>query len=163
MEKSEEVVIRYPSDEEKNGIFAIAWRGPSAVHDMYSLTACSIFLKYLTDTAVSPLQKEFVEIPDPYASSVQYSLYENSSSCLYLMFENVPMEKLPQVKPKLQAVFKKMMENEDIDMHQMNSVINKHKLECLSNMENDPQHTIAFMIIGHMLYGNTKDDVSNHS
>lgn len=90
-------------------------------------------------------------------------MYENSSSCLYLLFQNVPVEKLPLVKDKLEEIFCNMVKNEDIDMHQMESVINKHKLESLSNMENDPHHTIAFMIIGHMLYGNTRDDVSDNT
>lgn len=34
------------------------------------MTACSVLLKYLTDTSVSPLPKEFVDVPDPFASKV---------------------------------------------------------------------------------------------
>jgi len=43
------------------------------------MAACLILLRYLTDTSVSPLQKEFVEIDDPYASEVtvkRMSLYK---------------------------------------------------------------------------------------
>lgn len=86
-------------------------------------------------------------------------MYENSESCLYLMFKNVPKDKLPQIKPKLLNLLKNILQNEDIDMKRMKSIINRRKLECLSNVENDPHHTIAFLIIGHMLYGTTKDDV----
>lgn len=70
MEKTENLVIKYPSDDESNGIFSAAWRGPSAVKDQYTLMSCSILLKYLTDFAVSPLEREFVEVEDPYASKV---------------------------------------------------------------------------------------------
>lgn len=62
--------VCYPCDEENNGIVNIAWRGPSAVTEQYLINAVAIILKYLTDFSVSPLQKEFVEIPDPYASKV---------------------------------------------------------------------------------------------
>lgn len=86
-------------------------------------------------------------------------MYENSESCLYLMFKNVPKDKLPQIKPKLLNLLKSILEKEDIDMKRMKSIINRRKLECLSNVENDPHHTIAFLIIGHMLYGNTKEDL----
>lgn len=68
---SKDLVIKYPSDDENNGIFTAAWRGPSSVTDVYTVTTSYILLKYLTQTSVSPLQKEFVEISDPYASKVK--------------------------------------------------------------------------------------------
>lgn len=157
---SVDLEIKYPCDEESNGIVSVAWRGPSAVTEQYMLSAASIILKYLTDFSVSPLQKEFVEIPDPYASRVAYNLYENSESVLYLFFENVPKDKLYDVKPLLLEVLNKIVDNEDIDMNRLKSVIHRHKLESLSNVENNPHQTVAFMIIGHMLYGRNKEDVS---
>lgn len=45
-------------------------------------------------------------------------------------------------------------------MTKLHSIINKYKLEHLSNLENSPHSIIAMMVIGHMLYGNTKNDVS---
>lgn len=65
-----ELVIKYPTDEENNGLYAMAWRGASLVTDLYTVTATNLLLKYLTEYAVSPLPKEFVEIEDPYASKV---------------------------------------------------------------------------------------------
>lgn len=109
---------------------------------------------------MAPLQKEFVEIPDPYASKVAYNIYENSESVLYVLFENVPKEKINKVKSQLITVLKTIVDKEDIDMKRLHSVIHRHKLESLSNYENNPHQTLAFMIIGHMLYGKTKDDVS---
>jgi Zn-dependent M16 (insulinase) family peptidase len=46
------------------------------------MDACLILLRYLTDTSVSPLQKEFVETDDPYASKVTIQmifLYEDKT------------------------------------------------------------------------------------
>ncbi|CAH0557668.1 unnamed protein product [Brassicogethes aeneus] len=157
--ESKDLVIKYPSDEENNGLFSMAWRGPSAVKDIYHLTASSLFLKYLTEFSVSPLPKEFVEIPDPYASKVCYNIYENAESCVYISFEDVPLKKLPEVREKLQEILKKMLNNEDIDMERLHSIINKYKLESLSNIENMPHNSVAFMIIGHMLYGNSREDL----
>lgn len=156
---SQDITIKYPADDEGHGICMIAWRGPSAVNDIYGLNACCIALKYLTDVSVSPLQQAFVEIPDPYCSRVGYSMCENSTSCLYLQFDNVASGKLATVKPKLDEVIKKIVDNNDIDMDMMRTTINKHKLECLSSLENNPHQQVAFMIIGHMLYGNTKQDL----
>lgn len=153
------MVIKYPTDDESNGLFCIAWRGASCVKDLYTVTATTLLLKYLTEFAVSPLPKEFVEIDDPYASGIVYNLYENSETCIYITFNDVPVNKLPEVRPKLQQVLRKILETEDIDMVQLKSIINKYKLESLSSIESIPHYSIAFMIIGHMLYGNTKSDV----
>ncbi|KAK9870443.1 hypothetical protein WA026_008009 [Henosepilachna vigintioctopunctata] len=159
LEKSIDLELKYPADDESNGLFCIAWRGASAVKDQYTVTATSLLLKYLSEFSVSPLQKEFVEIPDPFASKVTYNLYENSETCVYLILEDVPVPKLEQIKPKLTAILNDIVLNENIDMQRMESIINRHRLECLSNLENVPHQTIAFQIIGHMLYGNTKEDL----
>lgn len=70
VEDAQELVIKYPNDEEDNGLFCMAFRGSSAVTDVYTVTATSLLLKYLTEFSVSPLPKVFVEIEDPYASRV---------------------------------------------------------------------------------------------
>ncbi|KAG5896523.1 hypothetical protein JTB14_020496 [Gonioctena quinquepunctata] len=158
-EGSKDLVIKYPTDDETNGLFCIAWRGASSVKDLYSVTATILLLKYLTEFSVSPLPKEFVEIEDPYASGVSYNMSENSETCLYITFENVPVGKLPEVGSKLNSVLKRILDEKSIDMKQLRSIINKYKLESLSNLENSPHHTVAFMIIGHMLYGHTKQDL----
>lgn len=67
-------MIKYPSDEEDNGLYALAWRGPSCVTDLYSYTACMLLLKYFTENSICPLPRVFVEIEDPYASSVSVQL-----------------------------------------------------------------------------------------
>lgn len=69
--KSDDLILKYPDDDdENNGIFRFSFRGPSAVNDIFTLTALGVLLKYLTDLSVSPLQKEFIEIDDPFASQV---------------------------------------------------------------------------------------------
>lgn len=79
VENAQDLVIKYPNDEENNGLFCMAFRGPSAVTDMYTVTAMSLLLKYLTEFSVSPLPKAFVEIEDPYASRV----------CKYIITNNI--------------------------------------------------------------------------
>lgn len=94
-----------------------------------SIAACSIILKYLTDTAVSPLQRDLVEIKDPFASRVCYSLIENSISALFVMLENVPIEKLDSVKGKVEEVFELIISGKEaIDMPRLQSVINRQVL-----------------------------------
>lgn len=81
--ETKDLIVKYPTDEENNGIFCIGWRGPSAVSEQYLLTAVCIFLKYLTEFSTYTLPKEFVEIDDPYASNVSTYLTVNLG-CLKL-------------------------------------------------------------------------------
>lgn len=105
------------------------------------------------------MQKEFVEIDDPYASNVGYSLAENSVSALYLHFGGVPIGKIPMIKDHLVKILKGIHDTNGIDMKRMKTVINRHMLETMGNLENMPQDAVAYMLVGDMLYGNTKEDV----
>ncbi|XP_015601715.1 uncharacterized protein C05D11.1 [Cephus cinctus] len=159
--ESVDLDIHYPCDDEDNGIVNVGWRGPSSVTELYDLIGCSMILKYLTDSSVSPLQKEFVEIDDPYASNVAYSLADNSISLLYLAFESVPKEKIGLVKDRLIKILSDIVTKDNgIDMKRLRTVIYRYTLETLSDLENSPHHSVAYKIIGDALYGNTKDDLS---
>ena len=82
---------------------------------MYDLIGCTLLLKYLTDTSVSPVQKEFVEIDDAYASNVGYSYPKYTISELCLEFESVPKLKIPLIKDQLLKVLNDVYEK-GIDM-----------------------------------------------
>jgi hypothetical protein len=67
-----------------------------------------------------------VEIKDPFASQVSYSLIENAVSALFVMLENVPMDKLDLVKSKVDEVFNLIITGkEPIDLPRLQSVINR--------------------------------------
>lgn len=91
---------------------------------------------------------------------INYNYSENSEIAFAIIFQDVPLNKLSEVGPKLKTILKKILDDEDIDMTKLHSIIKKYKLEHLSNLENSPHNIIAMMVIGHMLYGNTKNDVS---
>ncbi|XP_066596217.1 uncharacterized protein C05D11.1-like [Prorops nasuta] len=157
--ESKDIDIYYPCDDEDNGCVNVAWRGPSSVTELYDLTGCSLLLKYLTDTSVSPLQKAFVEIKDPLASNVRYCLAQNSISMLYLIFENVPKPKVQLVKNSIKIVLNNLSNSSDIDMKRMKTVIQRHILETLSHLETSPHEAVTYMLLADFLYGNTKEDL----
>ncbi|KAF5298438.1 hypothetical protein FQR65_LT01217 [Abscondita terminalis] len=159
VEKSEDVVIKYPSDDETNGLVCVAWRGPSNVTQTYELCCCGILLKYLTDFSVAPLQKEFVEIDDPYACLVSYNIIENSEITLYLNFGGVPKDKIELIKPKLDEVLKSIVDDSNIDMKRLRCIINRQKLEYLSSLEHGPHSRVAHLIMSHVMFGNSEEDL----
>lgn len=162
LSESKNVKIVYPADEEDCGLVNVAWRGPKATNEYEELTACSVLLRYLSDTSVSPLQREFVEIEHPYASKVGYNIAENSESMLYISFENVPLDRVDAIHEKLKQVLEKLgKEEEEIDMKRMESVLERYILESLSSLESNPHDNVAFHVIGDVLYGAVEQDFDN--
>ncbi|XP_055534540.1 uncharacterized protein C05D11.1-like [Wyeomyia smithii] len=157
--ESKTLKIVYPADEEDCGLLDVAWRGPKATSEYAELTACSVLLRYLSDTSVSPLQQEFIEIESPYASRVGYNIAENSESLLYIGFENVILDKMDAIFPKLMKVLKRIASGEEkIDMKRMASVLERYILESLRNLESNPHDDVAFHVIGDVLYGEVAKD-----
>lgn len=152
--------VEYPADEEDCGLLSIGWRGPKCTTENLKLTSCSVLMRYLSDTSVSPLQREFVEIPDPFASQISFNIVENTESLLYFTFENVPVDKIEAILPKLQSILKSIADgNEKIDTNRLRNILERSILEYLSNLESNPHEAISFMVIGDVLYGNTPEDV----
>lgn len=134
----------------------VGWRGPNCTKENLKLTACSVLLRYLSETSVSPLQREMVEIADPYASTVSYNIIENYESALYFSFENVPFDKIDLVYDKMKSIVGNIAK---IDMIRMQNILERCILEYFSNLESNPHEALAFATIADSLYGETEDDV----
>lgn len=77
----------------------MSWLGPPAT-DLYNIRALLILFDYLTDTAVAPLRKGFVQVPSPYCSSVDLTLLEQRDCELIAQFQDVPVDKLEQIRDR---------------------------------------------------------------
>lgn len=119
-------------------------------------------MRYLSETSVSPLQRELVEIQSPLASSVSYNIIENSVSALYFSFENVPLDKIDAVYPKMKGTIEKIGKGEEkFDMNRIQNILERCILEYYSNLESSPHEAIAFASIADSLYGEKNEDVSS--
>lgn len=161
LKETKRIKIKYPSDEESVGLVYFGYRGPLCSSDHLSLTACSALMHYLAHTSVSPLYKEFIEIPGAYGSNISFDLCENYESLLYFTFVNVPLDKVDQIEDKLNALLKRISTGEeDIDMKRLGTILDRNALEYVSNLESEPHDTIAYCMIGDVLYGSSPEEVS---
>ncbi|XP_052223206.1 uncharacterized protein C05D11.1-like isoform X7 [Dreissena polymorpha] len=158
---SVETVVRYAADDESHGIVNVAWRGPAA-RDQYTYNSVSLLLDYLTDSAISPLQREFVEVDDHYCSHVNGGLIENSECTVFFKFDNVVTEKLRDIYPRLMSVLSGLTKGtEKLNMGRMANLIHRRVLDALSSLEDSPHDKMASYLIGDFLFSNTKQDMED--
>ena len=137
----------------------LGFRGPSC-EDHYSLATLSVILDYLTDTSIAPLQRELVEIPDPFCSDIGCHELEFLESAFLIKAENVPFDKLLAAKEKIKEVLGNLVGGREvIDMERLNVVIHRKILDTKNKFENHPHDTFADVLVGDFLYSTKSEDL----
>ena len=137
----------------------MGFRGP-ACSDRYSLSALSVMLHYLTDTSIAPLQRELVEIPDPFCSDISCDVLEFLESSLLIKAENVPFEKLSATKDKIKEILGNLAHGKEaIDMKRLGVVVHRKILDTKNRFENRPHDTFADALVGDFLYSSRSEDL----
>lgn len=162
LEKSINKYIAFPSDDEECGSVTIAWRGPTIITENLKIYTIKILLRYLTETPVSPLYREFIENKDPYAGSILFNLKENLETLIALIFQNVPIEKIEMISIKFMEILKNLRESktELIDMQRIYNLIDKETINILNELENNSIEIVTNLIKLDSIYGNSIEDVS---
>ncbi|KAG0191477.1 hypothetical protein DFQ28_011725 [Apophysomyces sp. BC1034] len=155
MDKNTEETVLFPDEDESMGTVLIVWNGPMC-HEYLQLKALEVLEMYLTDSPVSVLQKEFVEIEDPLCTDVDFCATDHLKATLVFTASNVPSEEIENFSPQFFATLQRLVDEDDIDMQRMATVIEKESLRLLDNAETDAHETAAAVCISDFLYG-TKD------
>lgn len=157
IEEGRDAVVLCPSDNEELGIVEISWAGPPAT-DLYRMRAFKVLFEYMEETAAAPLQQHFVQLADPFASSVGFCIIEQTTCEIILTFSGVPVKKLQQIKERLFAkTFAQYSDEKSFDMQRLGFVIEKLIQTALEKMETGCHDKVFEMLIGHQLYGIDED------
>eukprot|EP00761_Pharyngomonas_kirbyi_P012880 gb/GECH01012907.1/.p1 GENE.gb/GECH01012907.1/~~gb/GECH01012907.1/.p1 ORF type:complete len:1026 (+),score=213.10 gb/GECH01012907.1/:1-3078(+) len=152
LQASRDAEVEFPSDDDQEGAMChVAWMGPSW-DDMETRTALTVLWSYLADSAVSPLQKAFVERDDPYCGRVSVGELEHSRIVPLLHFSGVRTERLSLLEDLLMQTLREEV-SRGIDMERMKAQLRRLRLGHASETEEDPHTTIALAAIGDFLYG----------
>ncbi|CAG8436117.1 11827_t:CDS:10 [Scutellospora calospora] len=152
LEKSIQETVEFPDEDESMGRVVIAWLGPT-IDEFLDLRALEILYDYLSDSAISVLQKEFVEIEDPICTDIDIATDEQTRTAILASFENVPTEELEDLVTELFDVFERIVNKDGIDMDRMKIVIQRDKLKTLNEIEINPHEIFSGLCIVDHVYG----------
>merc|ERR1719495_1166344 len=112
-------------------------------------------MKYLATTQVSPLEAEFVEVQDALATSVSVDMLEIAEPAILIEFENVPMQRIDEIVPKMESVFQRIVKDgpEKFDIERIHNFIDREVVNHLKETENSPHLFVPDATVLDMLYG----------
>uniref|UniRef100_A0A915NWN3 Uncharacterized protein n=1 Tax=Meloidogyne floridensis TaxID=298350 RepID=A0A915NWN3_9BILA len=111
--KNENEVVVCPADDDTIGfkfcfqkLFLNIFRGGGDFllgprgSEVYRNRALLLFFDYVVDTSVAPLKKDFVQIEEPFCSSVSISLIQQNDCEIVMSFKDVPVTKSNQIRDR---------------------------------------------------------------
>ncbi|KAK5978375.1 hypothetical protein GCK32_003915, partial [Trichostrongylus colubriformis] len=148
-----------PSDDESRGSVEISWFGHRPT-DFQEKVAFDVLFDYMSNTPVSPLQREFILIEKPLASQVYFHVSEQTTCLIQLTFSGVPTKRLDDVNRKfMEKVVKEHLEDKTWDMERMGFLFGQSVKNMLKEMEKNPATHLFGHMIGHQLYDENDDQL----
>lgn len=114
------------------GEVSINWVGPS-YHDFLEEKAIDVLNSYLGDSAISPLQKDLIEIDEPWATALGFASTDYSTSVLQLSLASVPAEKLDSVAIAVKDTLKRVLKA-GIDMDRMTMILHREQRKVCTSI-----------------------------
>ncbi|ETN72882.1 hypothetical protein NECAME_18634 [Necator americanus] len=113
----------------------------------------------MSDSPMSPLQREFVLIDKPLANRVGFQVEVKTTSLIQVTFNGVPTECLNDVKKSMDKIVEKHTQDKTWEMERMDFLIARAIQNKIKDMEERPDVQIFGHMIGHQLYGNSEEDL----
>lgn len=145
--KSTNRVVEFMEEDESIGEVNITWLGAKPT-DYLTGVAIKILNSYLTHSETSPIQKEFIDIPKPYATSIGlYSEDRVNKNELMCYISDVPVKHLERIADMVKTKMASVSE-EGIDMERMGLVLRRDRRKLLNNMETSISQVLVDVVIG---------------
>lgn len=151
--ESKTQVAEFMETDESMGEVMSVWLGPQP-NDYTTKTALGVLGSYLTYSATAPLRKEFVEIPEPLASSISVFPDSKVNQCeLWMYAGDVPKKHLMDMAELVRSKMQKIVKEEGIDMQRMAMILARERRSLLNEMELGTSNILMETTITDFLYG----------
>lgn len=144
--------VDFPDEDESMGEVIIGWIGPESDNTLDNL-AVDMVGSYLSESPISLLNKNLVEIENPLATDITYGTDDFVRTGLTLTISGVPTSSLHEVDAKVKHILHEQTKVDCIDLQYMRQVVNQQVLKYIANTEKDPS-TFSNVAILEFIYGN---------
>ena len=148
-----ELEVPFPSEDESCGSVVLGWRLAEPFGPSLPLYKCSLdaAMRYLTESAASPVAKALVESAHAFASDVDFRIEVFKVGYLQLYVEGVDASRANDVLPTFLWVLQRTLAA-GVDMERMAGVLAKRRRKFLAAMEDSPGDALVDPLIKHFLY-----------
>ncbi|CEQ38714.1 SPOSA6832_00180, partial [Sporobolomyces salmonicolor] len=151
IERDTTELVEFPEKDESVGELMLSWIGVPH-NDFLNDLALEVLGQYLTDSAVSPLYKEFVEIEEPACTDISFYSSTADPTILTVYLSSVPAEQLNTLPQKFKDALARIAK-EGIDMTRMTTILERQKLQLLNSMETDAAEVLSDVVVADAVYG----------
>ncbi|KAG8964007.1 hypothetical protein FRC03_002291 [Tulasnella sp. 419] len=145
-------VVEFPEKDESVGELSITLIGPEP-GDHLIRKAIDMLGTYLTRGPVALLNKEFVEIPSPVSTFINFwNTIRASFVALEIYFASVPIEHLSTLDEKLRKSLQNFAK-EGIDMERMRILLKRERLKLMNKLEAEGGDVFTLSVIEDIMYG----------
>ncbi|POY70063.1 hypothetical protein BMF94_6950 [Rhodotorula taiwanensis] len=144
-------IVEFPERDETVGELMVAWIGVPH-NDFLNDLALEVLGVYLTDSAVSPLSKEFIEIDEPACTDISFYASSENPTVICAYLASVPIEELDELSARLRHTLGRIADD-GIDMQRMASVLERQKLQLYESMETDASDVICNAVVADGIWG----------
>mmetsp|Transcript_124672 Transcript_124672/g.233120 ORF Transcript_124672/g.233120 Transcript_124672/m.233120 type:complete len:1137 (-) Transcript_124672:25-3435(-) len=153
-EKAKTERIEFPAEDEKTGaVCEFAWHGPTWT-DFETIVGLQVLMTYLTQDAIAPLRKAFVETAPALCASVSHCMVEQTVYLMSFMFKSVDVEQLTKrdIDAEVTAVLQATAAESGIDLARIHSLMGQKRRKHFSSVESSPHDLYSGEILGAFLY-----------
>lgn len=107
-----------------------------------------VLTTYLTDSPIAPLNKAFVEIPEPFCTSIDlYTATRHPVNEMTLYISDVPVEHLDAISGLVRAELRQIADK-GVDMDRMAMVLRRERRQVMHSLEGRPESMVEQSAIG---------------
>jgi Zn-dependent M16 (insulinase) family peptidase len=126
--------VEFPDKDESKGEISISWIGPKHSEKNEDL-AITLLLEYLTDSSISLLTKNLVEIDEPLASELESNTDDFTYIIPYIKLNDVPTSKLYEAKERVFALLKEHANVKNFDLTRIREIIENSRKRLIFQTE----------------------------
>ncbi|KAK6334063.1 hypothetical protein TWF696_002565 [Orbilia brochopaga] len=130
--------VDFPEKDESMGSVLVGYLGPDCIN-FKDMAALEVVGTYLAGSSVSVLEKQMVEIADPYTTGVVWYYEERPNTVIWFELSSVPFKRLAEAEKKFFDVLEQTVK-EPLDLDYLKDCLHRSKRQRKFSVEASGSH-----------------------